>query len=359
MKGASMKIFHNIWIALLVLFFSVIIFGYSIFHYELSGPSDDNSLKVIEIEPGGISEIAATLKEEDLIKNELFFKVYVKLTGKTNLKAGTYSLSEDMGVAKIVDILENGSSSNQLAITFKEGLSMRKIAKVIEENTNNSEDMVYSLLKDREYLNTLIGKYWFLSDAILDDGIYYSLEGYLYPSTYHFGSEDTTVEVIIETMLDEMEKQLADYKDSINNNTNSFHDILTLASIVELEGVTLEDRKSIAGVFYNRLNSNMNLGSDVTTYYGALIDMGDRDLYSSEVNECNNYNTRCATFKTLPISPICNPSIDSILAVLEPDNNDYYYFVADKNRKVYFSNNINEHNNTITKLKNNDLWYEY
>ena len=236
---------------------------------------------------------------------------------------------------------------------------MRKVAKVIEENTNNAEDMVYSVLKDKEYLNSLINKYWFLSKEILNDNIYYSLEGYLYPSTYYFGSKDTTVEVIIETMLDEMERQLADYKNNINNNANSFHKILTLASIVELEGVTLEDRKNIARVFYNRLDSNMNLGSDVTTYYGALIDMGDRDLYSSEINSCNDYNTRCATFKTLPISPICNPSMDSILAALEPINNDYYYFVADKNRKVYFSNNINEHNNTIAKLKNNDLWYEY
>ena len=87
--------------------------------------------------------------------------------------------------------------------------------------------------------------------------------------------------------------------------------------------------------------------------------MGDRDLYASEVNECNNYNTRCSTFKGLPISPISNPSMDSILSVIEPVTSDYYYFVADKNKKIYFSKNINEHNNTIYKLKQNDLWYEY
>ena len=103
----------------------------------------------------------------------------------------------------------------------------------------------------------------------------------------------------------------------------------------------------------------MNLGSDVTTYYGANIDMGERDLLKSELTECNNYNTRCSTFKTLPISPICNPSIDAIEAALEPSDNDYYYFVADKNKKVYFSKTQEEHNDIIDKLKKENLWYEY
>ena len=87
--------------------------------------------------------------------------------------------------------------------------------------------------------------------------------------------------------------------------------------------------------------------------------MGDRDLYVSELNECNGYNTRCATFKGLPISPISNPSIDSIISAIKPDNNDYYYFVADKNRKIYFSKTLSEHNNTIARLKKQNLWYEY
>ena len=109
----------------------------------------------------------------------------------------------------------------------------------------------------------------------------------------------------------------------------------------------------------NRLSKNMNLGSDVTTYYGVKINMGERDLYSEEVSACNNYNTRCATFKTLPISPICNSSIEAIDAVLNPDNNDYYYFVADKNKKIYFSRTQSEHINTINRLKRSGLWYEY
>lgn len=356
-----MKLFHNIYIAFMVLIFSIGIFIFSVYHYAFSGTSNKKILETIVIEPGSITSIASSLKEKNFIRNELAFKLYVKLTGKDNLKAGTYSLSKDMGLIEIINILEDGNTFNdkEIQILFKEGLNMRKLTKVIVDNTNNTEDMVYDLLKDREYLNSLIDEYWFINDDILDNDIYYSLEGYLFPSTYFFSSKDVSVKDIFKTMLDEMEKQLNSYKETINNNDNSFHELLTLASIVELEGVTLEDRKGIASVLYNRLDKKMSLGCDVTTYYGAKVDMGERDLYQDELNECNGYNTRCATFKGLPISPICNPSLESIMAVLEPVEEDYLYFVADKNRKVYFNKNLNGHNNTIAKLKREGLWYEY
>lgn len=356
-----MKLFHNIYIAFIVLIFSVGIFGFSIYHYAFSGTSNEEILETVVIEPGSISSIATSLKKNDFIRSELAFKLYVKLTNKSNLKAGTYSLSKDMGLIEVINILEKGNAFNdkEIQILFKEGLNMRKVTKVIVDNTNNTEDMVYNLLTDKDYLNSLIDEYWFISDDILDNDIYYSLEGYLFPSTYSFSSKDVSIKDIFKTMLDEMEKQLSNYKETINNNDNSFHELLTLASIVELEGVSLDDRKGIANVLYNRLDKNMSLGCDVTTYYGAKVDMSERDLYSSELKECNGYNTRCATFKGLPISPICNPSLESIIAVLEPVDEDYLYFVADKNKKVYFNKNLNGHNSTIAKLKREGLWYEY
>lgn len=356
-----MKLFRNIYIAIIVLILSIGIFGFSLYHYCFSAVSDEDVLKTVVIEPGSISSIASTLKEKDFIRNELAFKAYVKLSGKTNLKAGEYSLSKNMNLMELVDVLEKGNNSNnnEIKVLFKEGLNMRQIAKVIVNSTNNTEDMIYDVLEDKEYLNSLIAKYWFLSDSILNEDIYYSLEGYLYPSTYYFSSKDVDVKTILETMLDETEKQLDSYKNVINSNNKSFHELLTLASIVELEGVTLEDRKGIASVLYNRLDKKMSLGCDVTTYYGAKVDMSERDLYQDELNECNGYNTRCATFKGLPISPICNPSLESIIAVLEPVEEEYLYFVADKNRKVYFNKNLNGHNNTIAKLKREGLWYEY
>ena len=355
-----MKIQHNIYIAVLVLIFSIVIFFGTLFNYGLSKVSNNSTMKRVEIEKGSIDGIANTLYKHHLIRSKFAFKLYVRITNRNNLMAATYNFSEDMGVRKIVDILSKGKKArDDVRITFKEGLNMRKITKIIADKTNNTEDDVYNLLKDNNYLDEIISKYWFLTDEIKNSDIYYSLEGYLYPNTYDFASKDSSVEEIFEQMLDETNRQLSKYKDKIEASKYSVHEIISFASVVELEGTTLEERKKIARVFMNRLSSNMNLGSDVTTYYGARIDMGERDLFSEEVVECNNYNTRCATFKKLPISAICNPSIEAIEAVINPDNNDYYYFVADKNKKIYFSKTQKEHINTINKLKNSDLWYEY
>jgi len=356
-----MKLFNNIYVAIATLILSTIILVFSLFSFQISKVSDDDTLKKIVISPGSIDMIATTLYDNNLIKNKLAFKIYVKITDNTNLKAATYNLSENMGVKKIVDILASNTGKNieDISITIKEGVNMREIAQTIENNTNKTSEDLFNLLKNKEYLTNLINKYWFLDSSILNDNIYYSLEGYLYPDTYYFASRDVTIEEILEKILNETEKKITPYKDQILNNNMTFHEILTLASIVELEGITLDDRKNITSVFINRINSNMSLGSDVTTYYGVKVDMGERDLYTEELEACNNYNTRCITFKGLPIAPISNPSLESIESVISPINTNYYYFVADKNKKIYFSETIEEHNNTINRLKNNNLWFEY
>lgn len=356
-----MKFINNTRLAFLVLFFSVIIFCFSLYQYSLGKVSNNDKLISIEIKPGSIDSIAKTLYKNNLIKNKLTFKIYVYTTGNTNLKAATYSFSENMGTKEIVKTMQNKVGNNQakLSITFKEGLNMRSVAKIIADNTNNTELEVYELLKDRSYLTELINEYWFITDEILNNNIIYPLEGYLFPNTYYFASKDVEVKAIFKIMLDETKKQLSNYEESIKASNSSVHEILTLASIVELEGLTKEDRKNIASVFYNRLDSNMPLESDATTYYGLTLDLSERDLTKEEVYSCNAYNTRCATFKQLPISPISNPSLESIDAVINPITTNYYYFVSDKNGKIYFTKTLNQHNNKIRELKKNNLWFEY
>ena len=355
-----MKNKNSLIISCLVLIISIIVFLCSLYNYGLSKVSNDNTFKKVEIKKGSVDSIADTLYRYKLIKSKLAFKVYVRLNNKRKLMAATYNLSENMGTRKIVHILCHGkNTSNDIKITFKEGINMRVIASIIESKTNNTEDDVYSLLKDESYLDSIIAKYWFLDEKIKNPGVYYSLEGYLYPNTYMISSKDSKVDEIFNVMLDEMDKRLSKYKSAIESSSFSVNELITLASIVELEGTTIEERKKIARVFMNRLSKGMNLGSDVTTYYGVKVDMGTRDLYSYEVNVCNDYNTRCPTFKKLPIAPICNPSDDAIEAVVNPDDNNYLYFVADKNKKIYFSKTQNEHSNIINKLKKSGLWYEY
>ena len=306
--------------------------------------------------------VISKLKKSGLIRNELCFKLYVKFNKVNDVEAGTYKLKKNMSVKDIINVFSKGNTYNPdaIVITFKEGKNIRNIASVIATNTNNTEDDVFNLLKDTEYLNTLINEYWFIDNTILNENIYYSLEGYLYPNTYEFQNKDVSVKEIFKTMLDEMNKKLSNYKNDIEKSNYSIHELLTLASIIELEGSISDDRKGIAGVFYNRLHSNWSLGSDVTTYYAARVELNERDLYKYEIDDQNFYNTRSSFLSgKLPIGPICNPSIESIEAALYPVDHDYYYFVSDKNGKTYFSKTYQEHIQTRDNLINSGLWYVY
>ncbi len=346
------------------LLFFLVLFGICYFGYQYFTSPVDKNAKPIEfiVEEGDtFTSIAEDLKEKKLIKNVFFYKIYLKIKKPSSIKIGTYEVSGKMSLDQLIEKLSSTDIKDEsISITFPEGKNMRFIAKTIAENTNNTEDDVYNILKDDVYLNSLIQNYWFIDESIKNKEIYYSLEGYLYPDTYQFKNKEVDVQTIFNTMLDNMEKKLRAYQSVIEESKYSFHEILTLASMVELEASTTEDRRGVAGVFYNRLNSRMSLGSDVTTYYAAKVDMGERDLYKSELNDANAYNTRSSSLAgKLPVGPICNPEITSIEAALYPTESNYYYFVADKNKKVYFSRNSKEHNETIAELKSEGLWYTY
>ena len=356
-----MKKFRNIAIALVVIMTVCVVGVCTYYNIKMSPVSDDTTLKEVNIESGTIESIGITLKENNLIKDVNIFKIYIRLTDKSNLKAGIYELSESMGVEEIVSILEEGTTYNpdEISITFKEGINIRAVAKVISENTNNSYDDVIALMDDNDYIDSLIDKYWFLTDDIKNTNIYYPLEGYLYPNTYRFVNKDVSIKDIFDKMLSEMDKKLTEYKKEIENSSFSVHGIITLASIVELEGASATDRRGVAGVFYNRLNSNAypTLGSDATTYYASKIDDWTVSLTYRELNDCTNkYNTRCNLNTGLPVGPICNPSLESLESTINPESHDYYYFVADCKGEVYLTKNSSEHTNIINKLKRENNW---
>lgn len=328
--------------------------------YFKSPVSNDKKEVSIVIENGStISDIAALLKKEGLIKNENFFKLYVKLKKVSNVYAAKYYFSPSMNLDEIINTLnEGGYNENEISITFKEGINMRGIAKLIKENTSNSEDDVYKKLKDEKYLNSIIEKYWFLTDDIKNSKIYYSLEGYLFPDTYRFNSKDVTVEEIFNKMLDQMEKKLNKYKKQIEKSKYSVHELITLASITQSEGYNEDDFKNIASVFYNRLKTGMALGSCVTSYYGVKKDMTD-ELLQKDIDASNPYNTRGNNPVSFPVGPISMPGAKALDATLDPIETSYYFFVSDKNNKLYFTKTLNEHERMITKLQNEGLWLEW
>lgn len=328
-----MKKLSTIMLCVLILVTTAIICACTVYNYNISAVSSSEETKEVTIASGSSSsQIAEQLEQEGLIRSKTFFLIYLKIFQVNDLKAGVYALSPNMNVETIVDIIKTGNhyNPNEIQIQFKEGITMREVARLIASNTNHTEDEVFSLLEDEPYLNSLMEEYWFLTDAIKNSEIYYSLEGYLFPDTYNFASKDVSIETIFSTMLDEMETVLEPYRSDIEASRFSVHELLTLASMAEKEGIG-DDRADIVSVFINRIDSNMSLGSDVTTRYALRIDDATKALTSAQYQTPSPYNTRLIDGSMngkLPVGPICTVSKSSIEAAIHPTQTNYLYFIA-------------------------------
>lgn len=341
-----MKKLRNLMFVFLLLTAVIVISLCILFNYYTSPVGGSSESIKVEIGGNG-AQIAESLKEKDLIRSTTFFKIYLKLFNIKDLKAGKYDLNKNMSLKEIIDKIKEGNhfSEDEISITFQEGINMRKIASIIASNTNNSEEDVMNLIKDTEYLKGLINDYWFITDDILDNKIYYSLEGYLFPDTYRFTSKDVKVKEIFEKLLKKMDSVLSLHKEEIESNKYSVHEILTIASLAEKEVRNTSDyRGKVASVFINRLNRGMSLGSDVTTRYSLKIDNQQQVLKKSEYAAVNAYNTRSSSMAgKLPAGPISTVSESSILAVINAPKTDYIYFIANiSTGETFFYTNSRE-----------------
>lgn len=330
-----MKKLRNIMLIFLIIVTLLVIMASLLFnHYTSKVGGSSDKIEVI-IENGTTNvKIGDILEEAGLIKSSTFFKIYLKLFNINNLKAGKYELNKEMTLKEIIEVLKEGNnySEDEITLTFQEGINMRKIVAIISKNTNNTEEDVYKLLKDETYLKGLINEYWFITDEILNKNIYYSLEGYLFPDTYRFVNRDVKVEEIFNKLIKKMDSVLTPLKEQIEKSEFTTHELLTLASIAELEVRDKEDyREKVISVFVNRLHKKMSLGSDVTTRYSIKLDE-KRALKKSEYDSVNAYNTRSSTMMgKLPAGPIAMVSSSSILASINYQETDYLYFIANIN----------------------------
>ena len=361
-----MKVFRNVMIGLVCLVFVTIIVLFIAYNKNLKAvDSSDTTIIEVDIPKGSnANDIGKILKEKDLIRSSTFFNIYVKLFKPGEMKAGRHSLSRSLTFKEIIEELKKTPTYNpdEITLSFKEGITMRKIAEVIAKGTNNSEESVIEKSRDQEYLDKVITKYWFVTDSVKNSDLKYNLEGYLFPNTYNFKNKDVTVEEIFNKMLDEMGVVLEPYKADIEKSNLSIHDLITLASVIEKESVDCksesckdkdEYRVNISKVFYNRLKSNMSLGSDVTTYYALEIDNAKK--YVEETcggKNCINYsvqspyNTRLGDGSMngkLPIGPIATVSKGSLKAAIYPSDVNYVYFVANiQTNEMFFYENYND-----------------
>lgn len=307
-------------------------------------PANANDTQIVEVEiPEGtpVSTMGDILEEQGLIRSSSAFSLLVRVQGAAaNLQAGVHDLSPSMTMPEIVAALQEGAEeAGLLKVTVNEGLTVDQIAEVVADSTSYSAEDFLNLMTNQEFLAQLVQQYPILTDSYNNPNVRYVLEGYLFPATYDV-AQGETLESLVTQMVDKTNEVLSKYQADIDASSYSLQDIMSIASLVEKEGQTTEDRKLIAGVFYNRLEQGMPIQSDISVLY-ALGTHKEMVTYDDlEVDSPYNLYTNAG----LPPGPMNSPSEDAIAAALEPTDNDYLYFYANlKTGEVFYTDNYEQH----------------
>ncbi|WP_438717064.1 endolytic transglycosylase MltG [Enterococcus sp. AZ109] len=349
------KIVYVLTVAILIIAGILAISGYNYVSAGLK-PLDTNDENLVQVEiPSGSSnrQIGEILENDDIIRDGLVFNYYTKFKNLTNFQAGYYQFSPNMTLDEIGKELQQGGSAVPLddasKLTIPEGYDADQIGTLVAKKTDFSKEDFLNLINDDTFFKQLEEQYPdLLTDAGNAEDVRYRLEGYLFPATYNV-LKSNSLEELITQMVDATNQVMAPYYSTIKEKGMSVQEVLTLASLVEKEGVTTDDRKQIAQVFFNRIEADMPLQSDISILY-ALGEHKEMVTYKdTEID--SPYNLYINT--GYGPGPFDSPSQDAILAVLEPTANDYYYFVADVSTgKVYYAKTYDEHMELVEKYVN-------
>ena len=323
-------------------------FGYQYVQSSLQ-PVDASSKQYVTVqipEGANVQTIGSTLEKSGLIKHGVIFAFYAKYKNYSDLKSGYYNLQKSMSTEDIIHELQKGGTAEPqepVLATLTEPLTAEAfLAKVQDDNFISQEVAKYPSL-----LESLPTK---------ESGVRYRLEGFLFPATYSI-KESTTVESLIDEMLAAMDKTLAPHYSTIKSKNLTVNELLTIASLVEKEGAKTEDRKLIAGVFYNRLNLGMPLQSNIAILYaqgklGQKISLADDAGIDTSINSPYNVYTNLG----LMPGPVDSPSLDAIESSINQTKSDNLYFVADvTDGKVYYASNKEEHDRNVAEHVNSKL----
>jgi UPF0755 protein len=277
--------------------------------------------------------VAGELQERQLITSKSLFLIWARTMGYgRHIKAGEYQLSSAMSPIQILQVLNKGMVVTH-PVTIPEGFTIQQIGAALAQKRLVDKQKFTELALDPE----IAGRYG-ISSA--------SLEGYLFPDTYHF-SRGLPAMDIIDVMVRRLLEVLVPHRERMKELGMSLEELITLASIVEKETGSAEERPIIASVFLNRLARNMRLESDPTVIYG--ISGFDGNLTRDHLSGDTPYNTYVN--RGLPPGPIASPGKEAILAVLYPADTNYLYFVSKNDGTHHFSATLEEHNRAVTRYQ--------
>lgn len=349
------KIVYVLTAAIAIIAGILLISGYNYVNAGLK-PLDQNDKHKIQVEiPSGSSnrQIGDILEQDQVIRDATVFNLYTKMKNLTNFQAGYYHLSANMSLDQISKKLQQGGSAEPLdpdsKMTVPEGYDIEKIGSLIAKKTKFKKADFIKLMKDESFFKKLEKDYPdLLTDAGKADGVRYRLEGYLFPATYNI-HKAKTLEDLVYQMVDTTNQVMSPYYTKIKQKGMNVQEVLTLASLVEKEGVTPNDRKKIAQVFFNRIDAQMPIQSDISILYALGVHKELVTYKDTEVDSPYNLYTNTGYGP----GPFDSPSLEAIQAVLEPEANDYYYFVADTSTgKVYYAKTYEQHMKLVDKYVN-------
>ena len=369
-KKSRLKGFLVTVLVLLILFGAGGFFGLRYAESALQ-PVDPNSKQYMTVQiPDGsnVQEIGSTLEKSGVIKNGLVFTLYAKYKNYTGLKSGYYNLQKSMSVEDVIKELQKGGTPEPQEVTLAnltipEGYTLEQIAQTVGQLQGDFKEPLtaeafLAKVQDENFIAQEVTKYPNLLESLptKDSGVRYRLEGYLFPATYTI-KENTTVESLIDEMLAAMDKNLSSHYATIKEKNLTVNELLTIASLVEKEGAKTEDRKLIAGVFYNRLNLGMPLQSNISILYaegklGQNISLADDAAIDTSIDSPYNVYTKVG----LMPGPVDSPSLDAIESSINQTKSDYLYFVANvQDGKVYYATTLEEHDRNVQEHINSKL----
>lgn len=333
MEPSSRSKFFLLSLGLLLLFFILVIYW-----LLFVPPSKTASTKVIFIKKGThLKKVSEVLKQEGIIKNRHFFVLLTTILGKkTKVKAGEYEFHTQMLPLEVLDALVKGQVKPHL-VTIPEGYTLSQIAQLLEDLNLVEKKGFLQKASSPAFINTLG-----LSQLAGP-----TLEGYLFPDTYHLFREMDPEEVI-QMMVHQFKKVFGpDLANRASELGISEREVVILASIIEKETPLSEEKPLISAVFQNRLKKKIPLQSDPTVIYGIKNFSGN--LTKEHLLRRTPYNTYLMV--GLPPTPICNPGKESLLAAVHPAPVPYLYFVSKNDGSHYFSSDIEEHNRAVWKYQ--------
>lgn len=345
-------------------------FGYQYVQSSLQ-PVDASSKQYVTVqipEGANVQTIGSTLEKSGLIKHGVIFAFYAKYKNYSDLKSGYYNLQKSMSTEDIIHELQKGGTAEAqepaLAnLTIPEGYTIDQMAQAVGQLQGDfkeplTADAFLAKVQDESFISQEVAKYPSLLESLptKESGVRYRLEGFLFPATYSI-KESTTVESLIDEMLAAMDKTLAPHYSTIKSKNLTVNELLTIASLVEKEGAKTDDRKLIAGVFYNRLNLGMPLQSNIAILYaqgklGQKISLADDAGIDTSINSPYNVYTNLG----LMPGPVDSPSLDAIESSINQTKSENLYFVADvTDGKVYYASNKEEHDRNVADHVNSKL----